>query len=72
MHGIFQDSMAIAWYFKKIDLFIIMTANPQWLEVQQELLPGQKPSDCPDLIAWVFRLKQDALLDDIIKNGIFG
>ena len=72
MHGIFQDSMAIARYFKKIDLFITMTANPQWLEVQQELLPGQEPSDRPDLIARVFRLKRDALLDDIIKNGIFG
>ena len=49
-----------------------MTANPQWPEIQQELLPGQDPSDRPDLIAQVFRLKRDALLDDIIKNGIFG
>ena len=71
MHGIFQDSMAIARYFKKIDLFITMTANPNWMEVQRELLPGQNPSDCPDLIARVFQLKKEALLHDIIKNGIF-
>ena len=72
MHGIFQDSMAIARYFKKIDLFITMTANPNWPEVQRELFPGQEPSDRPELIARVFRLKKEALLHDIAKNGIFG
>ena len=72
MHGIFQDSMAIARYFKKIDLFITMTANPHWVEIQRELLPGQDPSDRPDLIARIFRLKKEAILCDITKNGIFG
>ena len=72
MHGIFQDSMAIARYYQKIDLFITMTANPCWAEVERELLPGQEPSDRPELIARVFRLKKDALLQDIMKNGIFG
>ena len=72
MHGIFQDSMAIARYFQKIDLFITVTANPRWEEVQRELLPGQEPSDRPDLIARVFQLKKEAILRDIIKNGIFG
>lgn len=72
MHGIFQDSMAIARYFQKIDLFITVTANPHWEEVQRELLPGQEPSDRPNLIARVFQLKKEAILRDIIKNGIFG
>ena len=72
MHGIFQDSMAIARYFKKIDLFITVTANPRWVEVQRELFPGQDPSDRPDLIARVFQLKKEAILRDIVKNGIFG
>ena len=72
MHGIFQDSMAIARYFQKIDLFITVTANPHWEEVKRELLLGQEPSDRPDLIARVFHLKKEALLRDILKNGIFG
>ena len=72
MHGIFQDSMAIARYFKKIDLFITVTANPRWAEVQRELLPGQDPSDRPDLIARIFQLKKEAILRDIVKNGVFG
>jgi hypothetical protein len=72
MHRIFQDSMAIARYFKKINLFITVTANPNWTEIQQELLPGQDPSNCPDLITCVFQLKMEAILCNIIKNGIFG
>ena len=72
MHRIFQDSMAIARYFKKFDLFITMTANPHWPEVQRELFPGQDPSDRPNIITRVFWLKKDALLHDIMKNGIFG
>ena len=63
--------MAIAQYFQKINLFITVTANPHWEEVQRELLPGQEPSDRPDLIARVFQLKKEAILHDIIKNGIF-
>ncbi|EIW59200.1 uncharacterized protein TRAVEDRAFT_121299, partial [Trametes versicolor FP-101664 SS1] len=49
-----------------------MTANPRWPEVERELLPGQTPSDRPDLIARVFQMKKKALLHDILKNGIFG
>ena len=29
----FQDAMAIARFFQKVDLFITMTANPQWEEI---------------------------------------
>lgn len=72
MHGIFQDSMAIARYYKKIDLFITVTANPHWEEIRRELLPGQEPSDRPELVARVFRLKREAILRDIMKNGILG
>jgi hypothetical protein len=33
--------MAIARHFKKIDIFMTMTANPNWPEIKQELLYGQ-------------------------------
>ena len=46
----FQDVMAIAWFFWKVDLFITMTANPQWEEILRELLPGQSLYNCPDLV----------------------
>jgi hypothetical protein len=33
----YQDAMAIARFFKRIDLFITMTANPRWDEIVREL-----------------------------------
>ncbi|KAJ3568310.1 hypothetical protein NP233_g5793 [Leucocoprinus birnbaumii] len=66
----FQDSMALARYFRKVDLFVTMTTNPEWIEIMQELLPGQTAYDCPDLVACVFHLKKNALVDCIYKEGL--
>ena len=60
MHQRFQDSMAIAHHFKKIDIFLTITANPNWPEIKWELLPTQQPHNCPDLIARIFKMKKDA------------
>ncbi|CDO77896.1 hypothetical protein BN946_scf184952.g8 [Trametes cinnabarina] len=72
MQQIFQDSMAIARYFKRVDLFLTMTANLNWPEVTRELLPGQTAIDRPDLVARVFYLKKEALLKEIFDDHIFG
>jgi hypothetical protein len=40
-----QDSLALARYYRQIDLFITVTCNPNWLEITQELLPGQTAAD---------------------------
>src|SRR5882757_5412428 len=85
MNQRFQDSMAICRKFRKPDIFLTMTANPQWPEIQAQLLwevppqPGahhqqrkQRACDRPDIVARVFELKKQELLKDIRKNGIFG
>ena len=72
MHQCFQDAMAVARYFQKVDLFITMTTNPNWPEIQREHLPGQTAYDRPDLVARVFCMKLDHLLKLITKHGIFG
>ena len=54
MHQRYLDGMAIARHFKKIDLFITMTANANWPEIARELLPGQSIADRPDLVSRVF------------------
>ncbi|KDR83322.1 hypothetical protein GALMADRAFT_56741 [Galerina marginata CBS 339.88] len=56
MYQRYLDGMAIAQHFKKIDIFLTMTANPNWPEIQRELLPGQTVADCPDLVSQVFNL----------------
>jgi hypothetical protein len=72
MFQLFQDSMAICRYFGHADLFITMTANPNWKEITDELYLGQTYADRPDLVARVFQMKKKALLDHIRKDGIFG
>ena len=39
MHQRYLDGMAIARHFKKIDIFLTMTANPNWIEINRELFP---------------------------------
>jgi hypothetical protein len=36
------------------DLFMTVTADSNWLEIQAELLPGQTAADRPDLVSRVF------------------
>lgn len=68
----YQDAMAVACHFHKVDIFLTMTCNPKWKEIIQELLEGQSTFDRPDLVARVFQMKKNALLEDIYKGEIFG
>ena len=69
---LYQDVMAVACFFGNVDLLITMTTNPDWTEIKRELLPGQTAYDCPDLVACVFKLKKDELIQDIYKRHILG
>ena len=69
MFQLCQDSLALGAFYNKIDLFVTITANPKWPEIMDALLPGQTPSDRPDLVARVFNLKVKAILHDIYKLG---
>jgi hypothetical protein len=82
MYQLFQDSMAICRFCRKPDLFLTMTANPNWPEIKEALLKfarnddednetRQQASDRPDIVARVFNEKKDALLAEI-KSGLFG
>ena len=43
MFQLYQDSMAIARFCGRVDFFLTQTANPNWKEITDELLPGQRP-----------------------------
>ncbi|XP_057482346.1 uncharacterized protein LOC130769157 isoform X2 [Actinidia eriantha] len=72
MFEIFQDSMAITRYNHHPDIFLTMTANPNWPEITSALLPHQNPTDRPDLVARVFELKRKFLMKEIEKKRVFG
>ncbi|KAJ5917503.1 hypothetical protein N7466_011057 [Penicillium verhagenii] len=71
-----KDSMALLEHYNRPELFITVTANPDWDEVKDSLLPdndgtvSQGPRDRPDMIARVFNLKLKAIMKEI-QDGIF-
>jgi hypothetical protein len=69
MHQRYLDGMAIAQHFKKIDIFLTMTADPNWPEIKRELLDGQTAFDRPELVSRVFQLKKKVLLCAILKDA---
>ena len=73
MHRLYQDAMAIVGKKGKADLFITITADPKWNEIQEALLPGQiAASDRPDVVAGVFRLRSREFMDDLPKRNVLG
>ncbi|XP_069149753.1 uncharacterized protein [Solanum lycopersicum] len=64
--------MALVQHFGRPDLFMTMTCNHDWIEIQQELRPGQTPQDRADLVTRVFKAKLQDLKEQIFKKEIFG
>jgi hypothetical protein len=67
-----QDALAINRHFHGADLFLTMTANPNWPEIKEALLPGQTTADRPDLVDRVFKAKVNQLKADLFKHGYLG
>ncbi|KAL4559822.1 hypothetical protein LXL04_031968 [Taraxacum kok-saghyz] len=71
----YQDAMAICRWAGPPDLFVTMTCNPRWIEIDRhvrKLVPGQQNTDRPDICARVFKIKLDELMNDIRKKNHFG
>ena len=48
MYQLFQDSLAIARHCRKPDIFITMTANPSWSEVEENVFTYDNNDDDPN------------------------
>jgi hypothetical protein len=68
----YQDSLAITHHFGGADLFLTMTADPKWPEIESALLPGQTATDRPDLVCHVFHAKLEKLLQALTKDQALG
>jgi len=68
----YHDAMTLVTKFGKPDLFITMTCNPGWREIRMELDVGESPIDRPDLLARVFYLKLQELVNDLFKKHVLG
>ena len=72
MHKRLQDALTLTSRFCKPDLFITMTANPKWSEIQDQLPAGFSPQSRPDIVNRVFHLKKSKLIKLIEKDQVFG
>jgi hypothetical protein len=68
-----QDAMAICKTFGYPDLFITITCNSNWREIQEFVsIRGLRASDRPDIVCRIFKMKLDQLMRDLKKDEMFG
>ncbi|XP_057428026.1 uncharacterized protein LOC130721279 isoform X1 [Lotus japonicus] len=68
-----QDAMAICRTYGYPDLFLTMTCNPKWPEIDRHVSPyGLTASDRPDLACRVFHMKLNLFVADLKKGEFFG
>ncbi|XP_035844154.1 uncharacterized protein LOC110932497 [Helianthus annuus] len=69
----YLDAMAICKVVGYPDLFITVTCNPNWPEIYRCLKDKQlNPQDRPDIIARLFKIKINHLIQDFKKHKFFG
>jgi hypothetical protein len=66
------DAVALPRRFGKPDLFVTMTANPHWPEIVGSIPSGSHWSHHPDIVARVFYMKLQAMIDIIVHQKLFG
>ena len=68
----YLDALAIVRKYGRLDYFITMTANPTWPEIQENLGKGEAAHNRPDLVARVFHMKFQMLLDELLREDVLG
>ncbi|XP_027155566.1 uncharacterized protein LOC113755901 [Coffea eugenioides] len=68
----YLDAMSLVQKYGKPDIFLTMTCNPMWKEIQEGLRYTEKPQDRPDLLSRVFRAKFEVLKSELLHKHIFG
>jgi hypothetical protein len=63
----YQDCIGICRKFGCPDLFVTFTSNAAWAEIEVALPPDLTPSDRPEIVDHVFKMKLNILMDDIKK-----
>ena len=69
MYQKYQDCIGICRKYGCPDLFVTFTSNAAWPEIAEALPPGLHPSDRPEIVDRVFKMKLNILMDDIKKKN---
>lgn len=70
----YQDCIDICRTCGSPDLFITFTCNPKWPEIKEycDKIPHTSAEDRPDVLARVFKIKLDLLLEDLTDKHVLG
>ena len=67
-----HNALCIVSEYDRPSIFITVTCNPMWPEIQEMLFSGQTAFDRPDITCRVFKARLSALLHNIRKGKCFG
>ena len=67
----FRDAMAIVGRYEKLDLFITVTGNSKWPEIEEQL-DRRKNDNCVHIMNRVFEIKLDSILKDLTERHVLG
>ncbi|KAL5132857.1 hypothetical protein HKD37_03G006282 [Glycine soja] len=71
MEQLYFDGMTICGHLGFPDLFLTITCNPTWPEIQRKVTQSNlTPHNCPDIITRVFKIKLNQLMNDL-KHVIY-
>jgi hypothetical protein len=68
----YQDCIGICKKFGCPDLFVTFTSNAALAKIAAALPPVLTPSNRPEIVDRVFKMKLNILMDDIKKHNFFG
>jgi hypothetical protein len=63
-----KNALVLVSEYGCLHVFLTLTCNPEWLEIQSQLINGQTAFDCPDLTVPVFKSRLDEFKTNI-RNG---
>ena len=69
----YMDAMALCRWYGCPDLFLTITCNPKWPEINRYMREHNLTStDRPDVLSRVFKMKLDQLIKDVKELKLFG
>jgi len=71
LRSLAKNALALVSEFGRPSLFITLTCNPNWPDIQEQLLPGQTAFDRGDIVCQVFFRKLQALLKNLREGKYF-
>ena len=67
----YMDTMTLVQWFRKPNIFLTITCNPNCCEIKQELQAHEEIQNRPDIVVWISRAKLEELKDELFTKQIF-